>query len=398
MSYAIGQPVLWPLPPNWATPPTEALAWLTDLQVSRNGTQQKRQLRLAPRRLFGFAIAADADERRLVDAISNDQGTRQVHLPIYPDMQLLAAPLAAGATSVPCTTTGYDFTAGGLAVLWASARQWELLSVATVAADALTLTTATASAWPADTRLYPVRLARLAEPVKFTVRSDDVAEASVSLLVDEPCDWPAVAPTTLYRGVPVMDRRPNEADAAAVSYARTVQTVDEDAGPVTYFDYPGQAFAGQPHTWLTVGRADHAAARSLLYGLAGRAGQWWVPTWRADFRLASPSAASDSSISVEWAGYTVFGREQVNRKDVRIVLTDGTVLLRRILSSSEGSDTETLTLDAPLGVDITPASVLLISFLQMCQLASDTVQITHVSGPDGVCTFSTVWQGVKHDV
>ena len=341
---------------------------------------------------------ADADERRLLDSVATDIGVRQIHLPIYPDMQRLGAPIVAGVSSIPCATDGYDFVAGGFALLWQSATAWELLDVDAISSGALHLSVPTVNPWAAGTRLYPVRVARLSEPVKFSLHSDEVAEATVSLLVDEPCDWPAVVPPVLYRGVPVFDLHPNEVDTASVSFARVSQTVDEDVGTVAYFDYPDLPFVGQPHAWLTVGRTDHAAARSLLYALAGRAGQWWVPTWRSDFRLAAAASASDAAITVHWAGYTVFGRQQVNRRDIRIALVTGVVLHRRILSSLESGGTETLALDAALGVDISPDEVLQISFLQMCQLASDTVQITHVSGPDGVCTASTMWQGVKHDV
>lgn len=398
MTYAIGQPVLWPVPPNWDQPVVETLAWLTDVARARNGTQQKRQLRLAPRRSFQFVIAADADDRRLVDAVACDVGVRQIHLPIYPDLQVLAGALTAGVTRVPCATSGYDFTTGGLAVLWKDVRTWELVTVQSIETGALNLSAPTALPWAAGTRLYPVRVARLAEPVKFSAHSDEVAQATVSLLIDEACDWPPSTPPTLYRGVPVFERRSNEVDTAAVSYARDSQTVDEDVGPVVYFDYPGMPFAGQPHLWLTVGRDDHAQARGLMYALAGRAGQWWVPTWRADLRVVAVSAATAAAITVAWAGYTVFSRAQINRRDLRIALADGTVLYRRVLSSTEASGTESLTLDAALGVEVTPQNVVQICFLQMCQLASDTIQINHVSGPDGVCTASTMWQGVKHDV
>ena len=40
----------------------------------------------------------------------------------------------------------------------------------------------------------------------------------------------------------------------------------------------------------------------------------------------------------------------------------------------------------------------MISFLAMCQLASDTVQIAHITDADGVAQASTPWQAVKHDV
>lgn len=398
MTYAIGQPVLWPLLPNWATPVNEVLAWLTDVQVSRNGTQQKRQLRLRPRRTFNFNVLANDGDRRLVDSIAFDQGVRQVYLPIYPDGQRLLSALPAGSTNVPCATDGFDFVAGGRAVLWSSATTWELLSVGTVGADALTLTSATATDWPAHTRLFPVRTAVLNDPVQFKAYTDTLAAAQVSLLLDEPSEWPAVLPSTLYRGVPVLETRPDESDAATVQYNRQIDSIDTSTGPIVYFDFVGLGLRAQPHNWNLYGRAAHGSFRSLLYGLAGRAGQLWVPSWRADLQLAAPASAVAVTLSVQWSGYAVFAREQANRRDIRIALVDGTVLYRRITDAVEAGSTEVLTLDTALGVDVTPASVAMISFLAMCQLASDTVQIAHISDADGIGQAGTPWQAVKHDV
>ena len=398
MSYAIGQPVLWPLPPNWASPVMESLGWLTDVQVSRNATQQKRQLRLLPRRTFGFSVVANDDDRRLVDSLGFDQGARQVVLPIYPDVQTLASAQPAASTSVPCTTDGFDFADGGQAVLWASANQWELLAIDTVGAGVLTLSVATASDWPAGTRLYPARTARLVNPVRFKAYTDTLAEADVQLQLDEPCSWPAVLPATTYRGVAVLELRPDESDPASIQYDRALQTVDNTTGPVEYFDFVALGLRAQPHNWNLFGRAAHSSFRSLMYALAGRAGQLWVPSWRADLVLASPSSAAFSTITVRWCGYTVFSREQVNRRDIRIALADGTVLYRRITGAAEFGITEALTLDAALGVDVAPVDVVMISFLAMCQLASDTVQIAHITDADGVAQASTPWQAVKHDV
>jgi hypothetical protein len=399
MGYAIGDLVPWPLPPTWGQAVTETLAWLTDVLVARDGTQQKRQLRLAPRRAFAFRVVANEDNLRLLDAVSFDQGVRQWLLPIYPDGQRLEADLAAGATTLPCRTAGFDFIAGGEALLWRSGRAWERISIDAVGDGVLTLTAGPATAWGAGTRLYPLRLARLQQPPKANAHSAAVATVDVTLQIDEPCDWPAAWPSAVtYRGVPVLEWRPDESDGIDLQYDRLTDTVDESTGPVSYFDLPGMPFRAQGHAWVLSGRAQQGAFRSFLYQLAGRAGQMWVPSWRADLQLTAAAAADDTSLMVSWCGYTVFGREQVNRKDIRIELWGGTVLYRRITGSIEYSDGEQLNLDSALGLAIDPADVRQISFLSMCQLAADTVQLQHKTDADGVALAGATWQAVKHDL
>src|SRR5690606_26788556 len=97
----------------------------------------------------------------------------------------------------------------------------------------------------------------------------------------------------------------------------------------------GTGFRLQDQHWLVHGRSEQAALRSLLYWLAGRYSALWVPSGMADLQLAADVGASDTTLSVEWCGYTVFGRQQVNRRDIRIRLHDGTVHYRRISDSSE---------------------------------------------------------------
>jgi hypothetical protein len=398
MSFAIGQPVLWPIPPDWATPPRETLAWLTDYMSSRNGKRQKRQLRLAPRRAFEFNVIANEDNRRLLDALGYDQGTRQWLLPIWPDGQRLASALTSGATTVPCATTGRDFVAGGKAVLWRAANDWEVLAVDSLDGSGLTLTTGTAADWVAGTRLYPVRTAKTADSTGETLYTDDASAFKVKMQIDEACDWTAVAPSATYRGVPVLEWRGTWNDRPSAKYDRATQPVDASTGPIVTFDLPGLPFRMQSHAWLLNGRAQQDEFRSLLYWLRGRMGTLWVPSFATDLVLADDVTDTDTTLSVRWAGYTVFGRHQQNRRDIRIELWDGTVFYRRITGSAEAGTAETLTIDGALGQDVALADVRVISFLTLAEQAADSISIDHLTDSDGTARAGINWAGALDDV
>lgn len=401
MGYLADQPILWPWLTDWSKSVSESLAFLTDVMQAPTGGAQVRALRNAPRRGFGFQQVMNADIRRIVDALRFDLGVQQCLLPIYADIQQLGADLAAGATSIPCRTDGFDFVAGGKAVLWNDVNAWELVTIASggVGANALTLSAATVNAWPAGTRLYPVRKARVASIAKADWQSDDVSTVQVSLLIDEPCDWPAAWPSAAtYRGVPVLEWRGDESTDPTDEFDRLDGRVDMDVGPVFYFDLPGMPFRAQSQLFTLATRADHTAFRSLLYMLNGRAGQVWVPSWQQDLRLSQPALATATQLQVPWCGYTQFGYLQANRRDIRIELYDGTILYRRITGSADAGDHEVLQIDSAPGIALAPGAIRQIGFLTMCALASDSVQLDHVTDADGVSQCTLNWVAVKSDV
>lgn len=398
MSYAIGEAVPWPVPPDWGTPVRQTLAWLTDYMSARNGARQKRQLRLAPRRTFEFSVIADEQGRRVMDALGFDQGARQWLLPIWPDVQFLGAALTTGSTAVACATAGRDFVAGGQALLWLAPNRWEVIQVDNFDAGGLILSAATVAVWPAGTRLYPLRLARTQKPASETQWTDDASLYKVVMQIDEACDHAAVAPAATYRDVPVLEWRRDEGDNPAVTYDRSTQTIDGDTGAIAYVDLPAMPFRTQSHSWVLHGRDELDAFIGLQYWLRGRMGALWVPSFTSDLVLASDVAAASTVLAVEWAGYTVFGRLQSNRRDIRIELMNGTVFYRRITACAETGATEALTIDAALGTAVSKDAVRAISFLTLCEQATDSVSIDHITDGDGAAVASTHWAGIRHDI
>lgn len=398
MSYAINQPVPWPVPPDWADGIRERLEFLTEVIPAKNGRLQKRRLRQAPRRVFEFDVINDAQARRVADAMLMDHGGRYWMLPIWHDVQLLPAQLDAAESFIPCKTAGFDFVEEGYALLWLALNQWQLVGIDEIEAEGLALGSLTSRDWPAGTRLYPVRRARLAEQPSETIWSDAAGKRAVAMIIDEPCDWLAVLPATTYRGYPVLEWRPEESEDGSATFTRQLETVDAGTGPVSVYDYPGRPFRSGDLRWQVYGREEHSALRSLIYGLAGRFRSVWLPTWNIDLVLASDVAANATSLTVEWAGYAVFGRLQSNWRDIRIELVSGTVFYRRITSAAETGETEVLGIDAQLGQAVQRGQVRSISFLVFSALSSDVIELRHETDADGLTTCATSFIGERNDV
>lgn len=390
---------IWPVPPDWSNGVRESLAFGTDLlTASATAVSQHRSYLNTPRRQFAFETLAGGQVRRVADMLlAGWSGAWQ--LPVWPDVQWLAAPLAAGSTTVPCATAGFDFVAGGKALLYGGVNRWELVTVASIAADHLALVDATVAEYSAGDRLYPLRRARVRGGADERLYNDDLGRRSLVFTVDEPCDWPALSGGTAYLGHDVLDVRPDESDDPAASVSRLEQTIDYGAALPFVHDLPGLALRTQQSSWKLSGRAQHTWFRSLLYTRCGRLTPIWVPSFASDLKPAAAIAGGSAVLSIEWAGYTLFGLGQPNRRDLRIELDDGSVFYRRASAAVEAGGTETLTLDASLDAgSIAPERIRAVSFMALCTLASDETEINHATDADGLATATTGWQAVVPDV
>ncbi|MNZ91057.1 hypothetical protein D3C78_1100310 [compost metagenome] len=320
-------------------------------------------------------------------------------LPIWPDIQLLASGAPAGADFIACQTAGLDFRNGGLALLRGeTAWSAETVEILDVLPTGLQLKRATQQAWAAGSRLYPARPAQLAEQPSLKRLTDRLQSFDVQFLINEACDWPEALPATLYRGRPVLEARPDESEELTSRYQRLLRTLDSGLAIPLTTDSAGRALPVQGYRWQELGRAERAKYRGLLYALRGRQVPVWVPTHAEDLTLVATVTDVATTLDVEYLGYTRFGQGRPGRCDIRIELYDGSVYHRRITGSSElSADIERLAIDSTLGRQIEPADVSRISWMALCRLDSDTVEIDHLTDSEGVAKSALVFRGVRDD-
>lgn len=388
---------VWPVPPDWANGVTERLAWSTDVLTARTGASQRRKLRLLPRRGLAFEAIADGQARRVLDALLWEFRVRAVAVPVWPDGQSITTSIAVGAMSISATTTDYDFSAGGLAIVWSDVNRWEVVEIATVAAGALTLTRPTIGAWPVGARLWPLRTARLTGDPNQSMFTDRAGSISVDFEFTQPAQWPAIVPPTQYLGWPVLELSPDRGDDMPITSGRATGAFDAGIVEPHVRDMGGVGFtrAGQLHRQF--GRADQSAMRSLLMHLSGRLTPVWVPSWQSD--LLPLATLVGNTITVEWAGYSRFGRQQQGRRDIRIEQFDGTVSYHRITASAEiDADSEQLSIDPAITGSIPVASVRTISHMVLSTLASDTIEINHLTDSDGVADVALQFEAVTDEL
>ncbi|MDH1681140.1 hypothetical protein N5E30_06025 [Pseudomonas chengduensis] len=391
--------IAWAFVPDWGDGIRERLTASTDILQSESAVSQRRQLRLAPRREFSGPMYAEGRERQMLDLALFGWSDRIWSMPVWPDIQLLEVGIAADVDFIPCSTAHLDFRAGGLAMLRAEdAFTSETVEILDLLSNGLQLKRNTQLTWPAGSRLYPARAAQLLEEPSLSKLTDQLVEAEVRFLVVEPCDWPEWLPPTLYRGRPVWDRRPDDSDNLTHSAQRLRSTLDSGFAQPLITDTARRALQmlGQRH--LDLGREARALVRSFIYGMRGRQQAVWVPSHMDDLTLVATASALATTLDVAYIGYTRFSNGKAGRRDIRIELGDGTVLMRRIIGATElDTQTERLGLDSALGIEVQPHQVARISWMNLMRFDSDTQEIEHMTDSEGVAAWATVFREERDD-
>ncbi|HFL2847404.1 TPA: hypothetical protein ACGWUE_000720 [Pseudomonas aeruginosa] len=391
--------IAWTFVPDWGAGIVERLTAATDILQSESGVSQRRKLRGSPRREFNGPMYAEGRERQLLDLSLFGWSDRIWSIPIWPDIQLLQVGIAADVDFIPCSTQHLDFRAGGLAMLRGEdAFTSETVEILEVLTNGLQLKRNTQLAWPAGSRIYPARAAQLLEEPSLSKLTDRLIEAEVRFLVAEVCDWPEWLPATLYRGLPVWDRRPDDTENLTHAAERLRSTLDSGFAQPLVTDTAKRAFQvlGQRH--LDLGREARALVRSFIYGMHGRQKVVWVPSHMDDLTVVATASAVATTIDIVNIGYTRFSNGKPGRRDIRIELWNGTVLMRRITGATElDTQIERLALDAALGIELRPDDIARISWMNLMRFESDVQEIEHMTDSQGVAGWATVFREERDD-
>jgi len=383
----------WTFAPNWDNGITERLEWLTLVERGTNGNETSTPLRETPRRSWEFVPVVEGVNRQRMESMLYDASARTWAVPVWAEINVLSAGLALGVLSIPVATAGLDFHKGGLAILMTDARTYETVEIDSVTTGAINLVRATLNAWHAGTQLYPARTARLDDYPTLNRYTTRLIDTTVRFISMDANDYTATMPAARYLGTPVLEDRPEWSENPTMQYGRDVELIDGKTGGVLIDDISGTPWPIQSHRWQVYGRVAHDALRQLLYALAGKVGRVWLPTWQDDFYPAADAAGS--TMDVTNGGYTAYLHGQNGRRDIRVQLADGTVLYRRIIASAEiDTDTERLQLDSAWPSTIAKANVVSISFMALCRLDTDAVEIQHWTDSAGAAACAVTFAQV----
>lgn len=372
---------LFSIAPDWNEGMEETLEYLTDVLKAYSDSEQRRGLRQLPRRAMRYrALTLNARDAAGMESLVWGWQNQPYGVPWWPDSQPLTADVPAGSFSIPVDTADRQFAVGGLLTIWVDQYTFEALSIESVSAHAIGVSSPTQFSWTGGpgTRVMPVFLCRLPAAVDVSRHSSEIDQMDLSFIGEagQPAPAPSISPAQ-YKGVDVLEIAPNWADAPLKrSYKRSMVTIDPKVGPIQVVDKGGSALVGQEFPWWLDTHPSVTAFRAFLLRRFGQLNPFWIPTWDQDLVLYSDVGASDSGIRIRSEFYTRFLFPSPARRFIAFIPIDGSGnVYRKITSAADNGDgTENLVLEASTGKNFAKGATM-ISFLTLARLASDSTAI-----------------------
>jgi len=170
----------FPFPPNMATAVDEDFGYLTDVLRSRSGMEQRVQLRAVPIGAIGYSVfLEDRRDAQMAAAILFGNQPRAYGVGRWQFQTPTTAAVSVDDTEVYLDPTSIPFVEGGLVMLWTDPYTWEVLTIDSVEADHLVVTSGFRFAWAAGTAALPMVVGRLS--TSEALAWEDLAKISQSL-------------------------------------------------------------------------------------------------------------------------------------------------------------------------------------------------------------------------
>lgn len=395
---------VWSFDCNWVSPVLETLEWKTDILTSKLGVEQRRALRQLPRRTMEASYLHAGPERAAFDLFIAANGGKDCYVPLLPDGTPLARDVPAGSAFLPLRSTyGREFNAGGLIVIRRDTFAYEMAEVDVVTPSGLYLVSPTTAPWKGGEKVFPVFRGHFTDQPDVTRHGPQASISNVRFRQQGAAVLPpsyvnplvysaAAAQMVSYNGVPILSLPPNEAGTFAQATDRLTDTFDPGFGPIAQVDRARLPFEGRDYRWLLANADQRSLFRNVLYAMKGRRRAFWLPTFNDDLIPTEAISASNRGLRVRQFGFARMGGPATERRTVLIVLRDGTVIPRLIVSAQDEGATELVVLDKPLGVNVPLGGIRRISFMSLARQDQDAIEISHVTDVEGPAQVTSVFR------
>jgi hypothetical protein len=389
---------VFPFHPNWTSPVSEGLEWKTDILRARDGSEQRRSLRMEPRRSFEYNILLQRSLTADFEAMLRGWQNRYFALPVWTDRAKLTADAPGLSTTISVNTDTIGFQSAGFALIYHSEKVFEVVEIDSVGTNTLTLSEPTGWDWPAGVLVYPLIVGHFNVTLPTSRETSAVLQAVVSFVGSADTAYqnlPVDDPATLYDGIEVITAKPNWRSSIGNEFSFEFDTVDAGVGPLGYFETESVARVVRPFQWFLKSREQIVEFRKLAARLRGQAKSVWMPSWHDDFTVAASNVGNQASLVVAGTWFNTLVGVDTSFDRLSIKLPNGTTVYRRITACvpDYSDDTTTLTLDSTLGTTVQPNDGSVVRLLLRCRLATDKIVIPWIT--DAVAEPQTSFITVK---
>jgi hypothetical protein len=315
---------------------------------------------------------------------------KQWFVPVWPEAEPITVSLASGATTIPVNTRYADYRASGRAIVYENPDHAQIVRVATVADDALTLSGGLASAYAGTTWIAPCRLGYVTAAVPGERYGGGASIVQVTYEITDNIAITGHVAALEYDGLEVLTEGAKYfGDSWRESHAGDIQIVDAGIGGFKIASGGDFNVTAQDHGWVNDSKAKAWSFRQWLHAVVGRQKTFLVPTLRPDFTLTRTCQAADTSIYITNRGFAANMGVNTMASYLSFRPAGTTIIPSKITGMATISTSEERIdlLTAP-GTGFAPGKEL--CWVHQCRLAKDRVPINWHERGENTCDTQLV--------
>ena len=382
---------------DYSMPYNEVMEFLTDIIPGSGGKEQRLALRKQPREEFQCKFELDGLERQRFQAIMFEWQHQSFGLPLrHLAVRTTAASVISATQFQISGADDSDFRVGGLAVIFTDFFVFDIVEVSAITDTLLTITGSAVFAYPAGTKVMPVRVCRVKGNVKTSVTKVNAMETFRVRFenLDNDTGTPAASttawnPNTYKSKVLLDDCNILRGISIRTELVKDITVLDNATGLVSSTSAWGTNKRRSVKGFFAQSRSAIKDLKAFLRGVRGRQVSFWLPTFLPDLTLGDDLSISSTNMDIENIDYTRFIQSRESKVTFRITFTDGTSLEREILSSIDHPSDPTLerlTVDIVWPGNRTVAEVEKIEFYELVRFNTDRFIIRY--SRDGVAKLT----------
>lgn len=372
--------------PNWSAPVRRTYEFNTAIGRSRNGREQRRQLRSVPR--VGLEYRHNGltrlKVRELLQRVSQNPQTPAA-VPDWPYRRKMNA-VSSGTTQFSFATVPFWMNDGSVLFLVSPDHEtFQILQIDTITGFNVNLASAVSEDYPAGSYLYKGFLARPRLPTEVEFLSSSVGNARLSFEVDpgqeDMGDYGSAEAT--FDGREVMTFVEDWSSPPRVSFDKDLKRYDPGQGQISIVaptDFTEETWQLN-FTGFTVEEIN--SLENFFLRHAGKCREFWRSTRQDDISVRERIDTEGTFIKAE--GLDIFRTyaDDPTHRAVEIERNDGTFFRARVTSIEEGEDLiglfSRLNLSTEAGEDVELEDIKRASWLLLCTFASDAASFEYLT-------------------
>ena len=374
------------IPFEYESPTFETLAFLTDIIEALNGKEQRIALRSNPRQIFEVTYRLSLNDRQRMQALLMDWMGNSFGFPLWHEQLRLTSAVSAGGTAYTVSTTSeVDLRDGGLALVFTDANTFDVINITALTATTITANDPAVNSYPVGTKIMPLRTATLLRAVSGRRHPNNLEEFVCTFEVTDnstgaltgsttPGVWSTYNSRVLFDDCNVVNATMEE------RFEQRVHRIDNETGITSQVSTWDRNKRNLQKGYVAHSRAEILSFRRLLLALEGKVVSFYMPTFISDLTAGDDLASGAATMDVDRIEYSRFVAERNDKAVFRITFTDGTSLVRGILSSADhpsDGTLERLTLDDTWPANRTVAEISRIEFYELVRFDTDNFRLEY---------------------